>query len=124
MTVENSVDTERSVANIIEHIMEKKGEDIVVIDLRGVTGVADFFVIATGASNVQVKAITDEIHVKLKKEDGSIPLNIEGYQSLRWVLLDYVDVVVHVFDRETRNYYSLETLWKDARIRRVETDYE
>jgi len=122
--VENSVDTERSVENIVEHIMEKKGEDIVVIDLRGVTSIADFFIIATGASDVQVKAITDEIHERLKKEDGAIPLHIEGYQALRWVLLDYVDVVVHVFDRETRDYYSLETLWKDANIRRVETDYE
>ncbi len=123
MTVKSSVDTERNVEKIVGHVMEKKGEDILVIDLRGVTTVADFFVIATGSSDVQVRAIAEEVRRKMKDEEDELPFHIEGMESCTWVLLDYVDVVVHVFDRETRDYYSLETLWKDAKVREVETDY-
>ena len=122
MNVKHNDSAEHTVERIINHIQEMKGEDIVVIDLRGVTSVCDFFVITTGTSNIHIKAIADYIHEKMKKEDSTLPWHTEGYEAQKWVLLDYVDVVVHVFDAETRSYFSLEKLWDDAKIKRIETE--
>ena len=112
--------TEKDVERIVHHIINKKGEDIIVIDLRGISSVSDFFIIATGTSNVHLKAIADEVCEKMKKEESSIPWHVEGYDARKWILLDYVNIVVHIFDQETRAYYLLEKLWKDAKIRRIE----
>jgi len=114
---------ERLVDRIVELIQSKKGEDILVIDVRKVTSVADFFVLTTGTSSVNVKAIADEVRMKMKQDDDVIPWHVEGFEALRWVLVDYVDVVVHVFDRETRLYYGIENLWKDGIKKRIETNY-
>ena len=122
MITTNNTNTESCVERIIHYIMEKKGEDIVVIDLRGISSVSDFFIIATGTSNVHLKAIADEIREKLKKEKNITPWHLEGFEAQKWILLDYVDIVVHIFDSETRSYYSLEKLWDDAAIRRIETN--
>jgi len=119
----NGTEVENSLRLILHHIMEKKGEDIIVIDLRGVSSVSDFFIITTGTSDVHIKAIADEVREKLKKEHSIVPWHIEGYEARKWVLMDYVDIVVHIFDSRSREYYSLESLWKDARIERIETDY-
>jgi ribosome-associated protein len=116
-------ETEHTIERIINLIQEKKGDDIVVLDLRKITSVSDFFVITTGNSTVHVKAIADEIKEKLKKVDHINPWHVEGYSAQKWILLDYVDIVVHVFDAETRSYYSLEKLWDDADFRRIETNY-
>jgi ribosome-associated protein len=102
--------------------MEKKGEEILVIDLRGVTSISDFFIIATGNSSVHVKAIAEEIYEKMKKVHNSVPWHMEGYEARKWILLDYVDIVVHIFDHDTRSYYSLEKLWEDAPFRQIETN--
>ena len=119
----NSANVEENVARIIDLIMEKKGEEIVVLDLRGISSVSDFFIITTGNSSVHVKAIAGEIREKMKKEKKAIPWHVEGYEAQKWILLDYVDIVVHVFDSDTRSYYMLERLWEDAKSRRVETNY-
>jgi ribosome-associated protein len=111
-----------TVDRIVQLITDKKGNDIVVIDLRKVTSVADFFVIATGNSNVHVKAIADEVREKLRNELRIHPWHVEGEAGQRWILIDYVDIVVHVFDRQTREYYDIEGLYRDADIRRVETN--
>ena len=103
--------------------MEKKGENIVVLDLRGISDVMDFFIITSGISDVHLRAIADEIREKLKKEANIKPWHVEGYKVPRWILLDYVNIVVHIFDHETRIYYSLEKLWEDAHIRHIETYY-
>jgi len=95
--------------------LEKKAKQIVVMDLNGKTGIADFFVVMTGDSDTQIKAIADHIIKELKGQKIRI-YHKEGYNSLRWVLLDYVDVVVHVFKPETRAFYGLERLWGDAKI--------
>ncbi|MFC1511966.1 ribosome silencing factor [Candidatus Latescibacterota bacterium] len=116
-------DVEKQVEHIIEIIQSKKGEDITLLDVRGVTSIADFFVLTSGSSNVHVKAIADEVRIKMKKDDGMLPWHAEGFEALTWVLIDYVDIVVHVFDRDTRQYYAIEKLWKDAVTRHVETDY-
>ena len=92
---------------------DKKGEDIVLLDLRALAAVADYFLLVTGLSETQVKAIADHIWETLDPE-GSRPWHVEGMEHRRWVLIDYVDVVVHVFHPETREYYLLERLWGDA----------
>jgi ribosome-associated protein len=95
--------------------LEKKGKHIVVMDLHNITSVADFFVIISGDSDTQLKALSDHIIRKLKEEKIKI-YHREGYETLRWVLLDYVDVIVHIFRNETREYYGLERLWGDAKV--------
>lgn len=103
---------------VSELIFSKKGYDVVIIDLRKLASFADYFVIATADSDTQVKAIADEVDKKLKDE-GVKTWHREGYRSLNWVLLDYVDVVVHIFKREAREFYNLEKLWGDAPINKV-----
>ena len=99
---------------------DKKAIDIVEIDLRGVSGYTDFFVICSGNTDRQAKAIHDGIHKALKDEHGLLPRRVEGLSEARWILMDYLDVVVHVFTPDTRDYYRLEQLWGDAPSRRYE----
>lgn len=94
--------------------MDNRGRDAVVLDLRTQTSLFDFFVIATGTSVRQLHAMSEEIDRVLSKEFGQRRLSLEGYQSGGWILMDYGDVVVHLFDSETRGYYDLEHLWAGA----------
>jgi ribosome-associated protein len=98
--------------------LEKKGEDVKILDLRGLTSVTDFFVIITADSERKAKAISEHIVDELK-EEGERPMHIEGLDSLHWVLLDYFDVVVHIFQPDERRFYDLESLWSDAPVTRV-----
>ena len=100
----------------------KKAADIVVLDLKGVTSFADYFVICTGGNQKQVQAICDEVGLRLKHELSELPTNIEGYNQAEWVLSDYGDLLVHVFSPKSREYYGLERLWRGAR--RVEIPAE
>jgi ribosome-associated protein len=109
------LEAEKLAYKIADLGIEKKGKQIVVIDLRDLAGVTDFFVIMSADSDTQVKAISDYIVKKLRDEKIGV-YHKEGFQSLRWILLDYVDVVVHVFKNETREYYGLERLWGDAKL--------
>jgi ribosome-associated protein len=93
----------------------KQATDIVVLDLTAITSFADFFVICTGANHKQVQAISDEVGLRLKKELGELPTNIEGYSQAEWVLADYGDLLIHVFSEQSREYYSLARLWRGAR---------
>ena len=99
--------------------LSKKAENVTSIDLRGLSPACDFFVICEGTSSVHVRAIADAIDDGLR-ESGEKPWHVEGRESGRWVLLDYVNVVVHVFDTETRDYYQLERLWGDAKTETYE----
>ena len=96
---------------------DKKAQDIVELDLRGVVGYTDYFVICTGATERQVKAIHDGIHLGLKDTHGLLPRRVEGLGESSWVLMDYLDVVVHVFTPQTRSFYRLEQLWGEAPAR-------
>lgn len=106
--------TERLAGLIAEYALDKKAQDVVELDLRGVSGFTDAFVLCTGTSDRQVKAIHDGIHYGLKKEHGLLPRRVEGLTESRWVLMDYLDVVVHVFTPEARDFYRLEALWGDV----------
>lgn len=98
---------------IIKALDSKLAEDIQLIGIKDLTIVADYFIIANGSSTTQAKAIADEVEFKLK-ESGVEPVRIEGYQGATWIILDYADIVVHVFYKETRDYYKLERLWSDG----------
>lgn len=95
------------------HIMEKKGEDVLVLDLRGRSDVCDFFVVASGKTTTQVQAIARHVNTQLAAV-GQKPKGIEGQEQGRWSLLDYFDVVVHIFLEEAREYFQLERLWADS----------
>ena len=99
----------------IQCAADKKAFDMVALDLRAVASFTEFFVIATAANQRQVQAIADEINEQLKKQLETRPVRIEGYKSAEWVLLDYGDFVVHIFNREAREFYDLARLWRDAR---------
>ena len=94
--------------------IDNRGRDVIVLDMRKLTPVFDYFVVATGTSRRQIHAMSEEIDHKLEDELGDQRLGIEGYQESRWVLLDYGTVVIHMFDEETRDYYALEDLWSAA----------
>jgi len=91
-----------------------RGKDIVVLDVRKLTPIFDYFVIASGTSRRQIHAMSEEIDDKLEKELGDQRMGIEGYSESRWILLDYGSVVIHLFDDETRAYFALEELWADG----------
>ena len=105
--------------NIAELIFNKKGYDVRILNLKEVASFADYFVICSADSDTQVKAIADEID-KTLKDGGLKSWHKEGYRALNWVLLDYIDVVVHIFKREMREFYNLEKLWGDAPVIEVE----
>ena len=92
---------------------DHKGKDILVLDLRGLTPIFDFFVIATGQSRRQIHTLAEEIDAAMRSE-GQERLSIQGYEASRWIVQDYGDVIVHVFDPDAREYYALEELWADA----------
>ena len=94
---------------------EKKAEDLILLDLRGVSGFTDFFLICSGSSEPQLKAISSSIRERVREEFGKRPLAEDGYPSSQWVVLDYGDVICHLFHGEKRGFYDLENLWSDAK---------
>lgn len=107
------VDTQEIAQRAAEAAEGKKAFDILILDLRGLTAITDFFVICSASSTTQVDAIADGVGSSLARSD-IYPSHIEGTQESSWVLMDYGDVVVHIFNEETRAYYALERLWNDA----------
>ncbi|MBZ0270242.1 ribosome silencing factor [bacterium] len=114
--------TSTEIADRAAHLaLEKKARDILILDLHDLTSASDRFVVCSADSETQVKAVADHVLAGLAKH-GVKAWHVEGLESRRWVLLDYVDVVVHVFYSETRDFYALETLWGDAPATRVDDD--
>ncbi len=106
---------------IIKAIREKKGENIVALDLRKIPeAVSDFFVICDATSTTQVKAISDSVEYTVKNECGETPYKHEGHQARQWILIDYVNIVVHIMHAETRKFYKLEEMWSDAELEEFE----
>jgi len=103
--------------SIIKAIQDKKGENIVSVDLRKIPeAVADFFIICEATTNTQVKAISDFVEVKVKEECDETPYKHEGFYALQWVLIDYVNIVVHIMQPEQRKFYKLEEMWSDGEL--------
>lgn len=99
----------------VNAIEDKKGEQIKVIDISNVSVIADYFVIVSGKNVNQIRAISDEVEEKLGKL-GVSPKQIEGYQSARWILMDYGDIIIHIFNEEDRLYYDIERIWSDGKF--------
>jgi ribosome-associated protein len=99
---------------VAELACDRKALDVVQLDLRGMVGYTDYFVICTGRTDRQTRAIHDAIHQGMKSEYGLLPRRTEGMPQARWILIDYLDVVVHIFTPEMREYYRLEQLWGEA----------
>ncbi len=112
------------IANIISGIEDVKGIEIKLLDLREIENtVCDYFIICEGSSNTQVNAIVSSVQKKVSKEIKDKPWHIEGENNGEWVLIDYVNVVVHVFQKHIREYYDIESLWGDAKTTLIETNY-
>lgn len=95
-------------------LSDKKGEDITIIDIRNVSVMADYFIIASGSNPNQVQAMVDNVEEEFEKK-GVNCRQVEGYQSANWILMDYGDIIVHVFDRDNRLFYDLERIWRDGK---------
>lgn len=105
---------------IAHYAGEKKAIDVIELDLRGILGYTDYFVVCSGNTERQAKAIHDGIHLGMKQDHGLLPRRVEGAGESRWILMDYLDVVAHVFTPQTREFYRLEQLWGEAPARAVE----
>jgi ribosome-associated protein len=110
---------EQIAAAAAEYAADRKALDIVQLDLRGTVGYTDYFVICTGRTDRQAKAIHDAIHFGMKSDYGLLPQRVEGQSEARWILMDYLDVIVQVFTPEAREYYRLEQLWGEAPLSAV-----
>ncbi len=113
----NKVSADELIAVIIKGIDDVKGEDIQLLDLREIENtVCDYFIICTGNSNTQVKAISGSVQKTVSKDLKDKPWHIEGSATAEWILMDYVNVVVHIFQKQMREFYDIESLWGDAKI--------
>ena len=120
----NTVSTDILLANIIKGIEEVKGNDNEILDLRAIdSAVCDYFVICNGNSNTQVNAIVGSVQKLVSKEIKDKPWHVEGMDNSEWVLMDYVSIVVHVFQKQIREYYNIEGLWGDAKITSIANKY-
>tara|TARA_B100000929_G_C15488769_1_gene413691 strand:- start:598 stop:969 length:372 start_codon:yes stop_codon:yes gene_type:complete len=116
--------SDQLIAQIIKGIEEVKGNDIDILDLREIENtVCDYFIICNGTSNTQVNAIVNSIQKTVSKSLKDKPWHIEGSENAEWVLMDYVNVVVHVFQKHIREFYDIESLWGDAKITSIESSY-
>ena len=119
MAKENT-NADQLITTILSGIEDVKGKEITILDLRDIENtVCDYFIICEGTSNTQVNAIVNSIQKKVSKELKDNPWHVEGSDNAEWVLIDYVNVVVHVFQKQTRQYYDIESLWGDAKITEI-----
>lgn len=115
-----TTDSAKLVDIITEALLEKKAEEITVLDVHELTTLADTFVVCHATSDVQIKALADNVNSATREKLGEKAWKEEGRDTRRWVILDYVNVVVHIFKKELREYYALERMWNDAGIRHIE----
>lgn len=115
-----TADSEKLIEVITEAMLDRKAEDIIVLDVHQLTTLADKFIVCHASTDVQIKAIADNINKETQENLGEKAWKEEGRESRRWVILDYVNVVVHIFKKELREYYALERMWNDAPVKRIE----
>lgn len=113
-TMKDIKDIKKLAGIVINALEDKKAEDIRVIDISEISILADYFIIASGSNSRQIQAFADEIEQKLAKEDCHLK-QVEGYDSANWILLDFGDIIVHLFDQENRTFYNLERIWRDGK---------
>ncbi len=119
-----TVEKEKLIDKIVDAIQDVKGEDVMIFDLSGIeNSVAETFIICSGNSNTQVSSIAGSIEKKVRNELQERPWHVEGTENAMWVLVDYVTVVVHIFQKHIREYYDIEELWGDAKITKIENAF-
>ncbi|GAA4293173.1 ribosome silencing factor [Aestuariibaculum suncheonense] len=119
-----NISADQLISTIISGIEDVKGQGISILDLREIENtVCDYFIICEGTSNTQVNAIVNSVQKKVSKELKDNPWHVEGADNAEWVLIDYVNIVVHVFQKHIRQYYDIESLWGDAKTTVIETSY-
>ena len=122
--IPNTTSSDNLITFTIDGIEDVKGQNITILDLRDIENtVCDYFIICEGTSNTQVNAIVNSVQKKVSKNIKEKPWHIEGSENAEWVLMDYIDVVVHIFQKHIRQYYDLENLWGDAKITQIKTSY-
>ncbi len=119
---QKTVDSDKLIEVIGEALLDRKAEDITVLDVHELTTLADKFIICHANTDVQIKAIADNVNKETKEQLNEKAWKEEGLESRRWVILDYVNVVVHIFKKELREYYALERMWNDADVQKIEDD--
>lgn len=120
----DKTNVDQLITTIIGGIEEVKGKEITILDLRDIENtVCDYFIVCEGTSNTQVNAIVNSIQKQVSKTTKDKPWHIEGTDNAEWILMDYVNVVVHIFQKHIREYYDIEGLWGDAKMTQIETNY-
>lgn len=116
--------TDLLIAAIVDAIEDIKGEDIRILDLRDIeNAVCKYFIVCSGGSNTQVNALAGSVQKKVSKSHREKPFQVEGTETAEWVLLDYIDIVVHIFQKSVRDYYDIESLWGDAKLTEIASNY-
>ena len=123
MTKDNIIPSPSDIAETAIHgILERKGQEVKLLDLRNVDhAVCDYFIVCHGSSHINVEAIANSAEDELRKKFAEKPLHREGYDNAEWIILDYFNVVIHVFQKEFRSFYNLEDLWADAKVTEIES---
>lgn len=116
---DKSADPTNLVNVIVEGLLEKKAQEIQLLDVRDLTTLTDFFIVCHGTSDTQIRALANSVTMKVKEELGETVWKQEGMDIKRWIILDYVNIVVHIFSKEKREYYGIERMWNDAKITEV-----
>lgn len=119
---EDSPDSKEMVNIITEALLSRKGKDITVLDVSGLTTLTDFFVVCHGTSDVQIKALADAVEEDMREQTGEKPWKKEGMEGRSWIILDFVNIVVHIMSKQKRDYYGIERMWNDAEITYIENE--
>ena len=114
-----NIENKKIVNQFVELMQDKKAQDIVILDVKELTSLTDYFILCTSESTPQTKAVMDHIY-KNMRANGLRPNNLEDTKTLEWVAMDYFNVVIHIFNKETRDYYQFERLWGDAKIEKID----
>ncbi len=114
------VSTDNLMEKVVRILDDKHGVDITIIDVSTLTSLCKYFIICSGESQVQLKAMAEEVQYRLKHEDKILPISLEGYPNSGWILLDYFDIIIHLFDLELRDFYRLERLWGQGEFKKLE----
>lgn len=115
------MNTLSTITHITDYIKDKKGTDITIIDIRGLSSLTDYFILCTSDSDPKTRAIANHLKKELSRKKIK-PIHTEGFDHLDWVLMDYSDIVIHIFKKEIRDFYKIEKLWADAKIKKVKDD--
>lgn len=121
---DDNLNSKKVVETITEALLSRKGKDITIMDVSELTTLTDYFIVCHGTSDVQIKALADAVEEDVRKKTGEKAWKKEGFSGRSWIILDFVNIVVHVMSKEKRDYYNIERMWNDAKITTIEEEKE